>query len=123
MSREAVKYSFVVRDNDETKFTAIRINEGKFKDVVYFYDEIQPRELTTGELDLNFTCRVAHSPDEAFNEESEEFHKVVSDILVSVLQKGLRKEDDVDIIYRENDSESFIDQRELQSEGITISED
>ena len=123
MSREAVKYSFVVRDNDDTKFTAIKINEGKFKDVIYFYDEIQPRELTTGELDLNFTSRVTQSPDEAFNEESEEFHKVVSDILISVLEKGLRKEDDVDIIYRKNDSESFIDQRELQSEGNTISKD
>ena len=31
---ETVKYSFVVRDNDETEFTAIRIDEGKFKDTL-----------------------------------------------------------------------------------------
>ena len=31
---ETVKYSFVVRENDETEFTAIRIDEGKFKGVI-----------------------------------------------------------------------------------------
>ena len=36
---KTVKHSFVVRDNDEAKFTAIRIDEGKFKGVIYFYDD------------------------------------------------------------------------------------
>ena len=41
---KTVNYSYVVRDNDDTKFTAIRINEGKFKDTVYLYDEVQVGE-------------------------------------------------------------------------------
>ena len=53
----------------------------------------------------------------------EEFHNVCGDILISCLEKGLRKEDEVDIIYRDNNSESLAEQRELQSESLTISED
>ena len=53
----------------------------------------------------------------------EEFHNVCGDILISCLEKGLRKEDSVDIIYRDNDSKSLAEERELQSEGLTISED
>jgi len=121
---ETVKYSYVVRDNDESKFTAIRIDEGKFKNTVYLYDEVQVGEETEdGSLNMHFTVRVAKSENENPFEFSEEFHNVCGDILISCLEKGLRKEDEVDIIYRDNDSESLADQRELQSEGITISKD
>jgi len=121
---KTVKHSFVVRDNDEAKFTAIRIDEGKFEGVIYFYDDIQMGEETPdGELNLHFTVRVAKSDTEAFNELPEEFHNICGDILISCMEKGLRKEDSVDIIYREDDSESFAQQREVQSESITLSED
>ena len=121
---ETVKYSYVVRDGDETKFTAIRIDEGKFKDTVYLYDEVQVgNEDEDGGLNLHFTVRVAQSPTENPFEFEEEFHNVCGDILISCLEKGLRKEDEVDIIYRDNNSESFAQQRELQSKGITISEE
>ena len=53
----------------------------------------------------------------------EEFHKICGDILISCMEKGLRKEDEVDIIYRDHDSKSLVDQRRLQQEGITISEE
>ena len=43
---ETVKYSFVVRENDETEFTAIRIDEGKFKGVIYGYNEVGVGEET-----------------------------------------------------------------------------
>tara|TARA_B100000287_G_scaffold305335_1_gene288565 strand:- start:83 stop:475 length:393 start_codon:yes stop_codon:yes gene_type:complete len=121
---ETVKYSYVVRDNDESKFTAIRIDEGKFKNTVYLYDEVQVgKENEDGSLNMHFTVRVAKSENENPFEFSEEFHNVCGDILISCLEKGLRKEDEVDIIYRDNDSKSFADQRELQSEGITIPEE
>ena len=62
---ETVKHSFVVRDNDKTKFTAIRIDEGKFKDTVFLYDEIQVgEEKEGGALDMHFTIRVAQSTNE-----------------------------------------------------------
>ena len=121
---KTVKYSYVVRDNDESKFTAIRIDEGKFKNTVYLYDEVQVgKENDDGSLNMHFTVRVAKSENENPFEFSEEFHNVCGDILISCLEKGLRKEDEVDIIYRDNDSKSLADQRELQSEGITIPEE
>ena len=121
---ETVKYSYVVRDGDDTKFTAIRIDEGKFKDTVYLYDEVQVgNEDEDGCLNLHFTVRVAQSPTENPFEFEEEFHNVCGDILISCLEKGLRKEDEVDIIYRDNNTKSLAEQRSLQSEGITISEE
>ena len=121
---ETVKYSYVVRDGDDTKFTAIRIDEGKFKDTVYLYDEVQVgEENEDGSLNMHFTVRVAKSENENPFEFSEEFHNVCGDILISCLEKGLRKEEDVDIIYRDNDTKSLTQERELQSQGITISED
>ena len=121
---KTVKYSFVVRDNDESKFTAIRIDEGKFKDTVYLYDEVQVgKETEEGGLNLHFTVRVAKSSNENPFEFEEEFHNVCGDILISCMEKGIRKEEEVDIIYRDHDSKSLADQRELQSDGLTISED
>tara|TARA_B100000214_G_C23885628_1_gene589332 strand:+ start:336 stop:770 length:435 start_codon:yes stop_codon:yes gene_type:complete len=121
---ETVKHSFVVRDNDEAKFTAIRIDEGKFKDTVYLYEEVQVgKETDEGGLNLHFNVKVAQCPNDNPFDFEEEFHNVCGDILISCLEKGLRKEDEVDIIYRNHDSQSLAQQRELQSEGITISED
>ena len=121
---ETVKHSFVVRDNDEAKFTAIRIDEGKFKDTVYLYEEVQVgKETDEGGLNLHFNVKVAQCPNDNPFDFEEEFHNVCGDILISCLEKGLRKEDEVDIIYRNHDSQSLAQQRELQSEGLTISED
>ena len=121
---ETVKHSFVVREDDKTQFTAIRIDEGKFKGVIYLYDDVQVgTETEDGGLNLHFTCRVAQSPNENPFEFEEEFHNVCGDILISCLEKGLRKEDEVDIIYRDNNTESLAEQRELQSESVTISKD
>ena len=119
---ETVKYSYVVRDGDETKFTAIRIDEGKFKGTIYLYEEVQVgSETDEGALNLHFNVKVAQSPTENPFEFEEEFHNVCGDILISCLEKGLRKEDEVDIIYRDHDSESLAQERELQSKGIAIS--
>ena len=121
---ETVKHSFVTRDNDETKFTAIRIDEVKFKDVIYAYNDVQMgTENPDGSMELHFNILEIKSENDNHHEFEEEFHKVTGDILISCLEKGLRKEDEVDIIYRNHDSQSLAQQRELQSEGITISED
>ena len=121
---ETVKYSFVVRDDDKSEFTAIRIDEGKFKGVIYGYNEVGVgKETDDGGLNLNFTIIHCKSENDNHIEFEEEFHKICGDILISCMEKGLRKEDEVDIIYRDNDSKSLADQRELQSEGITIPEE
>ena len=121
---ETVKYSFVVRDNDETEFTAIRIDEGKFKGVIYGYNEVGVGEETDDcGLNLHFTIIPCKSENSNHIEFEEEFHKVCGDILISCMEKGLRKEDEVDIIYRDSDSESLAHERELYKESLTISEE
>ena len=122
---ETVKHSFVTRDDDEAEFTAVRIDEGKFKNMIYAYNEIQvpEEEREDGGLDLNFSILEIRSDNDNHKIHEEEFHKVVGDILVSCLEKSLAKEDNFDIIYRENNSKSLAEQRKLQSEGITISEE
>jgi len=121
---ETVKHSFVTRDNDETKFTAIRIDEGKFKDVIYAYNDVQMgTENPDGSMELHFNILEIKSENDNHHEFEEEFHKVTGDILISCLEKGLRKEDSVDIIYRDSDTQSLAEQRELYKESLTISED
>ena len=122
---ETVKHSFVTRDDDEAEFTAVRIDEGKFKNMIYAYNEIQvpEEEREDGGLDLNFSILEIRSDNDNHKIHEEEFHKVVGDILVSCLEKSLAKEDNFDIIYRENNSKSLAEQRKLQSESITISEE
>jgi hypothetical protein len=121
---KTIKHSFVVRDNDETKFTAIRIDEGEFKDVIYAYNEVQVgEENQNGGLNLHFTVLIIKCINDNHVKQESEFHQVCGDILVSCIEKGIKKEDEVDIIYRDNNSESLADQRRLQSEGITVSED
>jgi len=121
---ETVKHSFVVRDDDKTEFTAIRIDEGKFKGVIYGYNEVQVgKETDSGGLNLHFTVILCKSENDNHIEFEEEFHNVCGDILVSCMEKGIRKEDEVDIIYRDSDSESLADERELYKESLTISEE
>ena len=121
---ETVKHSFVVREDDETEFTAIRIDEGKFKGAIYGYNEVQVGEETeNGGLDLHFTIIMCRYENDNHITYEPEFHKVCGDILISCLEKGLRKEDAVDIIYRDSDSESLAHERELYKESLTISEE
>ena len=67
--------------------------------------------------------RHTHEDVEFHIEFEEEFHKVCGDILISCMEKGLRKEDEVDIIYRDSNSESLVDERKLYKESLTISEE
>ena len=104
---ETVKHSMVVREGDESKLNAIRIEEGKFKGLVYIYEDVMMGEETkNGGMNLHFTL-----------------HEIAGDILVSCLEKGLTEEENFEIIYRDNDSESLDDQRGVHKESITLSED
>ena len=57
------------------------------------------------------------------NPNEKEFHQVAGDILVSCLEKGLKEDNEFEIIYRDNDSRSLDDQRGIHTESITLSED
>jgi len=123
-SVETVKHSSVVREGDESKLNAIRIEEGKFKDLVYIYEDVMMGEETKeGAMNLHFTLKPAQWKNNNHLTNEQEFHQIAGDILVSCLEKGLKEDNEFEIIYRDNDSRSLDDQRGIHKESITLSED
>ena len=121
---ETVKHSVVVREDDDTKLNAIRIDEGKFKDLIYIYEDVVMGEETKeGGLNLHFTIKHAKWKNTNHLDYEKEFHQVAGDILVSCLEKGLKEDNEFEIIYRDNDSRSLDDQRGVRKESLTLSED
>ena len=121
---ETVKHSIVVREGDDSKLNAVRIEEGKFKGLVYIYEDVMMGEETKeGGMNLHFTLKPAQWKNTKHLSNEKEFHQIAGDILVSCLEKGLKEDNEFEIIYREHDSESLDDQRGVHKESITISED
>ena len=121
---KTVKHSSVVREGDESEFNAIRIEEGKFKGLIYFYEDLMMGEETSkGAMNLHFTLKPAQWKNNNHLTNEQEFHQIAGDILVSCLEKGLKEDNEFEIIYREHDSESLDDQRGIHKESITFSED
>ena len=121
---ETVKHSSVVREGDDSKLNAIRIDEGKFKDLIYIYEDVMMGEETKeGAMNLHFTLKPAQWKNNNHLKHEQEFHQIAGDILVSCLEKGLKEDNEFEIIYRDNDSRSLDDQRRLRKESITLSED
>ena len=121
---KTVKHSSVVREGDDSELNAIRIEEGKFKGLVYLYEDVMMGEETEkGGMNLHFTLRPAQWKNTNHLKHEQEFHQIAGDILVSCLEKGLKEDNEFEIIYREHDSESLDDQRGVHKESITLSED
>ena len=121
---ETVKHSSVIREGDDSELNAIRIEEGKFKGLVYIYEDVMMGEETTkGGMNLHFTLKPAQWKNTNHLKHEQEFHQIAGDILVSCLEKGLKEDNEFEIIYRDNDSRSFDDQRGVHKESITLSED
>ena len=121
---ETVKHSSVVREGDDSKLNGIRIEEGKFKGLVYLYEDVMMGEETKeGGMNLHFTLKPAQWKNNNHITNEQEFHQIAGDILVSCLEKGLKEDNEFEIIYRDNDTESLADQRRVHKESLTISED
>ena len=121
---ETIKHTSVVREGDDSKLNAIRIDEGKFKGLVYIYEDVMMGEETAkGGMNLHFTLKPAQWKNNNHLKHEQEFHQIAGDILVSCLEKGLKEDNEFEIIYRDNDSKSLVDQRGLYEESITLSED
>lgn len=121
---ETVKYSSVVREGDDSKLNAIRIEEGKFKGLVYLYEDVMMGEETEkGAMNLHFTLKPAQWKNNNHLTNEQEFQQIAGDILVSCLEKGLKEDNEFEIIYRDNDSRSLNDQRGIHKESVTLSED
>ena len=121
---DTVKHSSVVREGDDSKLNAIRIEEGKFKGLVYIYEDVMMGEETKeGAMNLHFTLKPAQWKNNNHLTNEQEFQQIAGDILVSCLEKGLKEDNEFEIIYRDNDSRSLDDQRRVHKESITLSED
>ena len=121
---DTVKHSSVVREGDDSKLNAIRIEEGKFKGLVYIYEDVMMGEETkSGGMNLHFTLKPAQWKNNNHLTNEQEFHQIAGDILVSCLEKGLKEDNEFEIIYRDNDSRSLDDQRRVHKESITLFED
>ena len=121
---DTVKHSSVVREGDDSKLNAIRIEEGKFEGLVYIYEDVMMGEETKeGAMNLHFTLKPAQWKNNNHITDEQEFHQIAGDILVSCLEKGLKEDNEFEIIYRDNDSRSLDDQRRVHKESITLSED
>ena len=121
---DTVKHSSVVREGDDSKLNAIRIEEGKFKGLVYIYEDVMMGEETKeGSMNLHFTLKPAQWKNNNHLTNEQEFQQIAGDILVSCLEKGLKEDNEFEIIYRDNDSRSLDDQRGIHKESITLSED
>ena len=121
---KTVKHSSVIREGDESELNAIRIEEGKFKGLVYLYEDVvMGKETKEGGMNLHFTLKPAQWKNTNHLKHEQEFHQIAGDILVSCLEKGLKEDNEFEIIYREHDSESLDDQRGIHKESITLSED
>ena len=121
---ETVKHSMVVREGDDSKLNAVRIEEGKFKGLIYIYEDVMMGEETKkGGMNLHFTLTPAQWKNNNHLTNEKEFHQIAGDILVSCLEKGLKEDNEFEIIYREHDSKSLDDQRGIHKESITILED
>ena len=121
---KTVKYSSVVREDDDSKLNAIRIEEGKYKGLVYIYEDVMMGEETKeGAMNLHFTLKPAQWKNNNHITDEQEFHQIAGDILVSCLEKGLKEDNEFEIIYRDNDSRSLNDQRGIHKESVTLSED
>ena len=121
---KTVKHSSVIREGDDSELNAIRIDEGKFKDLIYIYEDVVMGEETKeGGLNLHFTIKHAKWENTNHLDYEKEFHQIAGDILVSCLEKGLKEDNEFEIIYRDNDFGSLDDQRGVRKESLTISED
>ena len=121
---ETVKHTSVVREGDDSGLNAIRIEEGKFKGLVYLYEDVvMGKETKEGGMNLHFTLKPAQWKNNNHLKHEQEFHQIAGDILVSCLEKGLKEDNEFEIIYRDNDSRSLDDQRRIHKESITLSED
>ena len=121
---ETVKHSSVIREGDDSELNAIRIEEGKFKGLVYIYEDVMMGEETVkGGMNLHFTLKPAKWENTNHLDNEKEFHQISGVILVSCLEKGLKEDNEFEIIYRDNDTRSLTDQRRLHKESLTISED
>ena len=87
----ACKYSFI--EHRETGEKAYMVDEGKFKGVIYAYENITVPNIedleTAGEVPVSFKFNVLRNPTDWDLDESNEFGVVIGDIMMEILAEAL----------------------------------
>ena len=86
--KENKRYVFAQREGDD--FTCLKLTEGKYKNVVYKYNQVKfaPMENEKGELPLKFTYDIFFNPDKV-DVECQDFRYYIGDILVELVEQQL----------------------------------
>ena len=87
----ATKYSFI--EHRETGEKAFMIDEGKFKGVIYAYENISVPKIedleSAGEVPVSFRYNILRNPTDWDLEDSKEFGNVIGEIMMEVLAEAL----------------------------------
>jgi hypothetical protein len=81
------EYRFLDLEAKADETCPIEILSGEFEGVVYKYGKISLEELESGDLKVNMQVDVIDSF-EGFNQENENFTKIVGEIFVNLIERG-----------------------------------
>ena len=102
----ACKYSYI--EHRETGEKAFMVDEGKFKGVIYAYENITVPKIedleSVGEVPVSFTYNILRNPTDWDLDKNKEFGKVIGDIMMEVLAEALAN-DKVDYENRNDNTQ------------------
>ena len=83
------RYVFAQRNGDD--FSCIKLTEGKYKDVIYKYNNIKfsETENADGQIPLKFTYDIYLNPNKLEVEDTE-FRNYIGDILIELVEEQLK---------------------------------
>ena len=83
-------YVFVQRDKDD--FSCIKLTEGKFKDIIYYYGKVgfAKEENEHGQLPMKFDYTVIKNPTKEDTLDNKEFIDYIGDILIELLDEKVK---------------------------------
>ena len=90
----ATKYSFI--EHRETGEKAFMIDEGKFKGVIYAYENISVPKIedleSTGEVPVSFKYNILRNSTDWDLEDNKEFGNVIGEIMMEVLAEAMEND-------------------------------
>ena len=83
------RYIFATKPGDD--FTCIKLAEGKYKDIIYKYDNVKfaAKQNDDGNIPLQFTYDIYLNPNKV-EVEDDEFRNYIGDILVELVEEQLK---------------------------------
>lgn len=108
-----VKRKFELIEHPKVNYAqCIRIRNGRYKGLVYHYGRVAVPELPDGRMKLEFHFNVVENP-KGFDTDEKMLHKLMGDILVSLLEEELSRGSDTVGRLSINDIEE-IEKKEIE---------